>query len=361
MTQPLRSRVRGARALILLCGAIAIGPGAGISGVARGADVFQLSSDESNALFDKAKASVVQVRSGNPGTIRNGGSGFFIDTQGTVLTSSDILDDSTSACVVVNGVEMDAKILCNDSFSGLAMLRVGYGASPALPLAHAAGLQSGDGVIAIGYPLNLPAAPSQGPVSGFDANYLAPLDTQLEPKRALAQLIRFATTHIHANVAISPGEIGGPLLNSHGEVVGLIAATPDYGRSIYALPVEALNKVLADFGRFGHVRYGRVGINVIEDRRDSAHDGRTVHVVGVMPGTPAAESGIRTGDTVMRIDAREIHRLADVQDASFFSQVGGNVNVVVRRDDRLFNYSFAVIESGATPVKSHIADSPAGK
>jgi S1-C subfamily serine protease len=311
------------------------------------ADVFQLSSDEASALFDKAKASVVQVRSGDKGFIQ-AGSGFFIDDQGSVLTSSTILGDNKSARVVINGVEMDAKIVGNDPRSGLALLQIGYGATPALPLAHASGLESGDGVIAIGFPLNLPAAPSEGPVSGFDASYLAPVADPDTGKSSVAQVIRFATTHIHANVPISPGEVGGPLLDSKGEVVGLIATSPDDGRSIYALPVEAINKILDDFSTYGRARHGWVGVDVVEVP-DTNHDGRCVRVVRTVAGTPASRSGILPGDTVMRIDAREVYRPADVMDASFFSHVGGQMTVVVRRNESLYNYTFAVIERPAPP------------
>jgi S1-C subfamily serine protease len=228
------------------------------------------------------------------------------------------------------------------------MLRIDYGASPSLPLARASDLQTGDGVITIGYPLNLPVASSQGPVSGFDASFLTRLDPSLSPKGSVAAVERFATTHIHANVAISPGQVGGPLLNSQGEVVGLVATSPDDGRSIYALPVEAMAKIIADFNQYGRARHGWVGVNVME-ASDTLHDGRTVRVVQVVPGTPASESGIRSGDTVMRIDTREIYRPADVLDASFFSQVGSTMNVVVRRDDKLYNYNFAVIERPQNP------------
>jgi len=336
--------------------------------VARASDIFQLTGDEANALIDKAKASVVQVHSGDPGFI-NAGSGFFIDDQGTVLTSSTILGDNNSARVVINGVEMDAKILGNDPRSGLAMLRIPYGESPALPLAHESGLQTGDGVVTIGYPLNLPVTSGQGPVSGFDTSFLTRYDGDDAPKGSVAAVERFATTHIHANIAISPGQVGGPLLNSRGEVVGLVATSPDDGRSIYALPVEAISKIMADFNQYGRARHGWVGVNVME-AADTLHDGRTVRVVQLVPGTPASESGIHAGDTVMRIDSREIYRPADVLDASFFSQVGGNMNVVVRRDDKLYNYTFAVIErpqnpgtgtipvAGNAPPPNHIAASP---
>jgi len=362
MTQPSRSRFSSQsgfrRAFSLLLVAITFATVVVLTGVARAADVFQLTGDEANALFDKAKAAVVQVRSGDKGFIQ-AGSGFFIDDQGTVLTSSTILGDNNSARVVINGVEMDAKILGNDPRSGLAMLRIPYGASPSLPLAHSSGLQSGDGVATIGYPMNLPVAASQGPVSGFDASYLTRLDSRLSPKGSVAAVERFATTHIHANVAISPGQVGGPLLNSRGEVVGLVATSPDDGRSIYALPVEAMAKIMADFNQYGHARHGWVGVNVMEEP-NTAHDGRTVRVVQVVPGTPASESGIRPGDTVMRIDAREVYRPSDVLDASFFSQVGANMSVVVRRDDKLYNYTFAVIERppAAQASVNHVAAGP---
>ena len=109
---------------------------------------------------------------------------------------------------------------------------------------------------------------------------------------------------------------------------------------------------MGDFKQYGRARHGWVGVNVVE-APDTGHDGRTVRVVQAVPGTPASKSGILPGDTVMRIDAREIYRPADVLDASFFSQVGGTMTVVVRRDDKLFNYNFAVIERPQIPAADH--------
>jgi serine protease Do len=203
----------------------------------------------------------------------------------------------------------------------------------------------------VGYPLNLPASFSQGQVNGFEISYLTKVEGETSAKESLSAVERFATTHIHANVSISPGQVGGPLLNTQGEVIGLVATSPDAGKTIYALPVEAMEKIIADFNQYGRARHGWVGVNVVE-APDTNHDGRTVRVVQAVPGTPASQSGIHAGDTVMRIDTREVYRPADVLDASFFSHVGGNMTVVVRRNEKLFNYTFAVIErpeSSATP------------
>jgi serine protease Do len=345
MTPRWRSSVRpvSKRAVCLLAVALPLATLAVSPGTLRAGDLFQLSTDATNALFDKAKGSVVQVRS-NDGGIINAGTGFFIDDQGTVLTSATIVSGD-NAKVVINGVEMDAKILGDDPHSGLALLKVDYNASPALHLATASGLQSGDGVMVVGFPLNLPVAPSQGPVSGFDAHYLTRVDSKDDGK-VVEAVERFATTHIHANLGISPGEIGAPLLNASGDVVGIVATSPDDGRSVYALPIEAIHKVMTDFTQFGHARQGWVGVNVVP-APDTAHDGRTVRVVDVVAGSPASKTGIAPGDTLMRIDSREIYRPSDVLDASFFSQVGTSMSVVVRRDDKLYEYNFPVIERPA--------------
>ncbi len=360
MTPPWRFRVIASRASRLLLVTFSVAPVFLAPSAACASDFFKLSGDEASAVVDKSLGAVVQVRSGDKG-FRLAGSGFFIDDHGTVLTSSTLLEDDTNARVVINGVEMDAKIIGNDPRSGLAMLKVSYDVTTFLPLAHSSELKTGDGVVMIGYPLGLPASPSQGPVSGFDASFLS----YLTPKSSLARIESFATTHIHANIAISPGEVGGPLLNSRGEVVGLVATSPDDGgRSIYALPVEAMTKIISDFTAFGRARHGWVGVNVSQ-APDTKHDGRTVRVVQVVSGTPASESGIRPGDTVMRIDAREIYKPADVLDASFFSHVGDNMTVVVRRDDKLYDYTFAVIErpvnptGSAAPVTSNAHQGPA--
>jgi serine protease Do len=297
----------------------------------RAADAFQVAGDDTDAVFEKAKPAIVKVESGDGFMLA--GTGFFIDNQGTVLTSSSVIGDNSSARVTVNGLQLDAKILGNDPRSGLAMLRVAYPDSPFLTLGHSTDLKTDYAVLTVGFPLNLAVSPSQGLVSGFDVRYLNRF---------------FCTTHIHANVPISPGQVGGPLLNPHGEVVGLVVPSPDDGRSIYALPVEAVEKIMADFTQYGRARHGWVGVKVVEVP-DSEHDGRTVRVVQAVPGTPASHSGIEPGDIVLRIDAREIYRPADVLDASFFSHVGGTMTVVVRREEKLFNYTFAVIERPTSP------------
>ena len=332
MTRPQRSRISASRTLHLFLAAAFTGASLTTPLALRAADLLQPSADDANSLFEKAKPAVVKVEAGDEALL-SAGSGFLIDGQGTVLTSSTIIGDNTSARVTINGLQMDAKIVGNDPRSGLAMLKVNFPDAPFLNLGHSSDLKTGYAVVTIGYPLNLPVSPSQGLISGFEV-------------RTLNRF--FCTTHIHADVPISPGQVGGPLLNMRGEVVGLVVPSTDDGRSLYALPVEAMEKIMSDFEQYGRAKHGWAGVTVIETP-DTEHDGRTVRVLQAVPGTPASKSGIMPGDTVLRIDAREIYRPADVLDASFFSHVGGSMNVVVRRNENLFTYSFDVIERPTTP------------
>jgi len=329
MTQTWRFRTVARRAFPFLLAAIPVAPSLLTLPVpARAADVLNASTgDEVSAVFEKAKPAVVKVRSGDD-HFALAGSGFFIDSKGTVLTSSTVVGNNGAVTVEVNGAQMEAKVLGNDPRSGLAMLRVSYNAAPFLPLGHSLDLKTGNEVVGIGYPLNLPVAASQGLVNGFEVRYLNQF---------------FATTHIHASASLSPGEVGGPLLNARGEVIGLVVPSPDDGRTTYALPVEAMQKIIADFNQYGCAKHGWVGVNVVESK-DVNLDGRSVRVVQIEPTAPASKSGIKPGDTVMRIDSYEIYRPSDVLDASFFSHVGGTMNVLVRRDAKMLSYNFPVIE-----------------
>ncbi len=325
-----RSRVVHQRALPLLLAAIPVASSLIAPVLVHAVDIATSTSvagEEVSSVFDKAKPAVIKVRSGDQSFVL-AGTGFFIDGHGTVLTSSTVVGTNATAKVEINGVQMDAKVLGSDARSGLAMLKVAYDGTSFLTLSHSTDLRTGYGVVAIGYPLDLPASPSQGLISGFDVRYMNQF---------------FSTTHIHVSAPLTPGEVGGPLLNMRGEVIGLVVPSPDDGRSIYALPVEAVQKIITDFNQYGRAKHGWVGVNVVEVP-DTDHDGRTVRVVQVEHGTPASKSGLQAGDIVMRIDSREIYRPSDVLDASFFSRVGGNLNVVVRRDAKLLNYTFAVIE-----------------
>lgn len=309
---------------------------AGPARLARAQSVFEAIGKEVNQLFEKAEPAMVRVRSEGD-LLTMAGSGFFIDDQGTLLTAAAIIADGGRASVQIDGKWVDAKIIGLDRRSGVAMLKVVEGLTPFLSIGSAQGLKSGLAVVGVGFPRNQPVAPSFGLVSGFDFRYLDRY---------------FPTTHIRANVPVSPGQVGGPLLNTRGEVVGLIVTAIDEGRSVYALPSEAIQKILGDFRKHGEARHGWVGVGVRALRPDEG-SARLVKIAHLFDDTPAASSGLRPGDVILRIAGRAISVPSDIIDASFFSRVGEPLEVTVVRDGAERTFSFTVRERPRTMPGVH--------
>jgi serine protease Do len=270
---------------------------------------------------------VVDPAAENIPSLAPSGTGFFIDENGTIVTSSILVGQDGTAHVNWDGIDFPAKAIGTDDRTGMAVLQIDLHNTPHLTMGTSGDLKTGHAVIAVGYPLNLAPTATPGLISGFDIRYLDRY---------------FPTTFIHASISISPGELGGPLLRANGTVAGLIVNTPDSDRTIYVLPADAMQKVLADLIKYGHVEQGWVGI--IVDESTDARDRHTVKVKSLAVGTPASTSGILAGDTVLKIDNREIFHPADVMDASFFSHPGDTMSVMVQRDNEVHTFSFVLTQ-----------------
>ena len=140
----------------------------------------------------------------------------------------------------------------------------------------------------------------------------------------------FATTHIRSSVHVQPGQSGSPLLNSKGEVVGMVVCAMDDGSSTFALPITAARKIMDDLLKFHEARHGWTGISV--EIRDLGASVKGLAVSDVYETSPAHVAGIRSGDVLLRIGAREIRSPSDVVNATFYLSVGETVNVAVQRD-----------------------------
>jgi serine protease Do len=302
------------------------------------------------SIFDKSKPAVVKVHatrtmpaSGLPLLpAHRVGTGFFISEEGCLLTSASVVEDATECWIDWQGRRVPARIVGRDAGSGIAMLAVDpqqcAGPQEKLPFlvkGNSDDLRVGSMVIAVGYPYDLPSAPSVGFVTGMD------IQRGGRP---------FATTHIRTGCRLSPGQGGGPVLNTRGEVVGIaVAAHPD-GHS-YALPIGAAAKVCAEFEKYGCARRGWVGLSVGERRKVWPEAGLTethVYVRQVFSNTPAAEVGFRDGDILIRIQTNDVPRIADVLNTMFYSRVGDRLMFTVLREGQTNDLTLTV---GERPVE----------
>src|SRR5206468_7875414 len=110
---------------------------------------------------------------------------------------------------------------------------------------------------------------------------------------------------IRANIAAQRGEAGAPMLNLEGQVVGILIFPIDNRTACYALPIKAAEKVRTDYVRFGEVRPGWVGVNVVE-ADEPAHESTEV-IQSFAEGSPGAVAGLRPGDVLLRIGSTAIH------------------------------------------------------
>lgn len=237
------------------------------------------------------------------------GTGFFIDPMGTALTLYTTVGDASDVTVVIGDDRLPAQVVTADPRSGLAIVKVDR-ATPFLPAGSSRALRLADPVLAIGYPMDLGASPSFGIIGGFDRKYSGKF---------------FVTTHIRANLPVQAGFGGAPLLNFRGEVIGVLVAGIDSGGACFALPIEAVEKVVRDTARFGEARHGWVGVTVEE-----GGDG-SIRIAELGPETPAAKSGLREGDRLVRVGSLEIDEVEDVLDASFFLTEGDEITISVLR------------------------------
>jgi S1-C subfamily serine protease len=332
MTPLWRSR-RFALTLLLLLLTLAA---TSIMASAQPQGVFDSIGREVNQVLEKTKPAVVRVKAEKDGIILNG-TGFFIDEKGTILTSAMFISPDAQTSIEFKGKKLPARILGIDKRTNIAVLQISSGTTPFLGFAKSADLKPAAAVITVGYPFNLPAAANFGLISTFDTLYLDRV---------------FPTTHIRANIPITQGMMGQPLLNTKGEILGVVVLAVEEGKSIYALPSDAAQKIVSDIRHHTRALHGWVGV-LFNEATSGDDDEHRVKISQLVEGQPAASSGLKPGDIVLKIGDRDIRRPAD---ASFFSSVGAPLAVSVRRDGKILSYTFNVSERPTSlPVTIQVA------
>src|ERR1700730_9935455 len=272
-------------------------------------------SSEVDRVFEGAKNAVVRIQAEDEHG-KLAGTGFFIDPNGTIMTAYAVGGESRDIIVEFGASRYPAERLVADPRSGVAILRL-TATTPWLAIGDSDELKIASPVVTIGYPMDLSITPTFGMIGGFDLKYLNQY---------------FSTTLIRANIAAQRGEAGAPVLNLKGEVVGILIFPIDNRTACYALPMKAAEKVRTDYVRFGEVRPGWVGVNVVESD-EPAHNS-TVVIQSFAAGSPGADCGLQPGDVLLRIGSMAIHAPPDVLNAAFFLTADEDVPITVLRDGK---------------------------
>jgi len=228
-------------------------------------------------------------------------SGFIISEDGYILTNAHVVDgfDDVSVRLADAKREFKAKVVGFDKRTDVALLKVEAKGLPVAKLGNSKALQPGEWVAAIGSPFGFANTITAGIVSAKE--------------RSLPDEVY--VPFIQTDVAVNPGNSGGPLLNLEGEVVGvnsmIYSGTGGYMGVSFAIPIEVAMEVSKQLQAQGKVVRGRIGIAIQPLTKELAKSFKLdttngAVVVGVDPGGPAAKAGVQLGDVVLDWNGKSI-------------------------------------------------------
>jgi len=298
-------------------------------------------------LAVRGKAAASGRRRGRPS--EGLGSGFVFTPDGFVLTNSHVVHGAESIkCTMADGSAMPAELVGDDPDTDLAVVRVSGSALLAAQLGESRGLRPGQVVIAIGNPLGFQATVTAGVVSALGRTMRA------ESGRLIDGIIQ-------TDAALNPGNSGGPLVSSRGEVVGVNTAVIQGAQGIcFAIPIDTARFVIPRLIRDGRVRrswLGVVGQTIPLSRRRVALEHLAaaggVLVTGVERDSPAERGGLREGDIIIGLARDVVSGIDDLQRLLTEDRIGERVEAVVLREGRRTVITVVPAESRA----SRLADS----
>ena len=260
------------------------------------------------------------------------GSGFIIDTKGTVVTNNHVISGADDILVRVGDKEYKAKVIGADPYMDIAVLKmetkdqfkpVSFGDSDKARV--------GDWAVAIGNPFGLGGTVTAGIISARNRDI---------------NLTRY-DDFIQTDASINQGNSGGPLFNLKGEVIGINTAiiAPGQSGSIgigFAIPANAASNVIDQLIKFGETKRGWLGVRIQEVTKEIAEveklkkpQGALVASVGEK--SPADKAGIKAGDIILNFDGKKIDTMRTLPKVVASTEVGKSVELKIWRNKRLIS------------------------
>jgi serine protease Do len=254
------------------------------------------------------------------------GTGILIDPRGYIITNQHVVDEVNTLRVrLADGTTATARVLARDAETDLALVKIDVNKPlPTMPLGTATDLMVGETVVAIGNAYGYEHTVTVGVVSALGR------DVALNKEVSYKQLIQ-------TDASINPGNSGGPLLNVHGDLIGVNVAIRAGAQGIgFAIPVDTMIRVAADM-MANRVRSGgplglRLKNEVISNRDDTGPQRQAV-VERVDANGPAGQAGLQRGDVLLRVGDQPVQTSLDLERGLLERAPGDKVTLMVRRNN----------------------------
>ena len=259
---------------------------------------------------------------------RGQGSGFIVSADGTILTNAHVVQDATEVTVkLTDRREFKAKVLGSDPRTDVAVIKIEAKGLPTVTLGSTRSLRVGEWVLAIGSPFGLENTVTAGVVSAKGRTLP---DDSFVP-------------FIQTDVAVNPGNSGGPLFNARGEVVGInsqiYSRTGGYQGLSFAIPIEIATKVKDQIVSTGKVSHARLGVSIQEVNQAFADSFKLDKPEGALISSveaesPAEKAGLKSGDVIRKVNGQPVIASGDLPAVIGQSTPGEKVTLDVWRQGR---------------------------
>lgn len=261
------------------------------------------------------------------------GSGVIVSSEGYIVTNNHVIADASEIEVILNdNSKYTAKLVGTDPSTDIAVLKIEGSNFKAIPLGNSDDLRIGEWVLAVGNPFNLTSTVTAGIVSAKARN-INLLSDRTQPNNVPIE------SFIQTDAAVNPGNSGGALVNTKGELVGINTAiqsqTGSYAGYSFAVPVNLVQKVISDLIDFGIVQRAFLGVQIADINQELKEKNKLpnlkgVYISKVSEDGSADKSGIKDGDVILKIGSKEVNSVASLQEEVGKRRPGDKISVTIR-------------------------------
>ncbi|MGX4640478.1 Do family serine endopeptidase [Massilia sp. SYSU DXS3249] len=282
--------------------------------------------------------------------ISGAGSGFIVSPDGVILTNAHVVRGASEVTVkLADRREFRAKVLGSDTATDVAVLKIDARNLPTVPLGNARSLQAGEWVLAIGSPFGLESTVTAGVVSATGRSLQNDSNVPF----------------IQTDVAVNPGNSGGPLFNTRGEVVGInsqiYSMTGGYQGLSFAIPIDVAARIKDQIIATGKVQHAKLGVT-IQDVNQGFADSFNLDspegalVANVERGSAAERAGLKSGDVVRKVNGQPIIGSGDLPGMLAVAKPGDKVALDVWREGKIVRLNATLGNASDKPERAERAE-----